>query len=197
MNDEQELVDRLSRGELAAFQELVERHKQSIYYVALDITGNHSDAEDVSQEVFLKVYRSFGTFKRGAKMSSWLHRIAVNASIDHLRRKSAIPDAARKDLFNVDIAELPFPDDRPESDPARRAEDELTRARIERALQRISDRERSVFVLRHYHDLSLKEIAAAMKISTGSVKSYLFRALRKLQKELASAGIGGLEVDHE
>jgi RNA polymerase sigma-70 factor (ECF subfamily) len=197
VNDEQELVDRLSRGELGAFQELVEKHKQNIYYVALDITGNHSDAEDVSQEIFLKVFRSFRTFKRGARMSSWLYRIAVNASIDHLRRKAVLPDAARKDLVHGDIAELPLPDDHPESDPARRAEDELTRARIEQALQRISERERAVFILRHYHDLSLKEVAAVMKISTGSVKSYLFRALKKLQKELASAGIGSLEVDHE
>jgi RNA polymerase sigma-70 factor (ECF subfamily) len=198
VNDEKELVDRLSRGDLGAFQELVEQHKKKVYYIALDIAGNHADAEDISQEVFLKVFRSFKTFRRGARISSWLYRVAVNASIDHLRRKSAMPDTDRRDFLHGDVAEFALPSHNPESDPARRAEGQMMRAQIDKALQKISDQERSVFVLRHYHDLSLKEIAAVMKVSLGSVKSYLFRGLKKLQVELAAAETGpGLEVRHE
>ncbi len=125
MSDEKELVDRLSRGDLGAFQELVEQHKQKVYYIALDIAGNHADAEDISQEVFLKVFRSFKTFRRGARISSWLYRVAVNASIDHLRRKSAMPDTDRRDFLRGDVAELAPPSHDPESDPARRAEGQM------------------------------------------------------------------------
>ncbi len=86
VQDEQVLVDRISSGDSAAFQEFVERYKKKIYYIAYDITGDHNDAEDVSHEVFIKVFRSLKTFRRNAKISSWLYQISVNASIDLLVR---------------------------------------------------------------------------------------------------------------
>ena len=76
MTEEKELIDRLSKGDTAAFRELVETYKKKMYYFALDMVADPADAEDVSQEVFLKAFRSFKTFKRDAKLSSWLYRIA-------------------------------------------------------------------------------------------------------------------------
>lgn len=90
-NDEQNLIDRLYSGDQSAFYDLVGRHKKKIYYIAYDITGDHHEAEDISQEVFMKVYRSLSTFRRDSKMSSWLYQITVNTSIDSLRRKTAKP----------------------------------------------------------------------------------------------------------
>lgn len=86
MTEGKELIDRLGRGEKSAFEELVENYKKKVYYLALDMAGNHPDAEDIPQEVFLKVSRSFKTFNREAKLSSWIYRITDNACIDHLRR---------------------------------------------------------------------------------------------------------------
>ena len=90
--DENALIEGLARSDPRAFRELVERYKKKVFYLALDMAGNPIDAEDISQEVFLKVYRSFATFKRGAKIGSWLYRVTYNASIDHLRRKGAAPE---------------------------------------------------------------------------------------------------------
>lgn len=198
MNEEQTLVERISRGESSAFQELVEQNKKKVYYLALDIVGNHHDAEDISQEVFLKVFRSFKTFKRDSKLSSWLYRITVNASIDHLRKKSAVPEKMQDEFLEEQLEHNPAGSLEFASNPERRAENQILQERIESALQKISAQERSAFVLRHYHDLMLKDIAEAMNISVGTVKSYLFRGIRKLQKELATyRGTSGLEVNHE
>ncbi|MGZ8858481.1 MAG: RNA polymerase sigma factor, partial [Candidatus Aminicenantales bacterium] len=101
--DENAIIEGMARGDQRAFHELVERFKKKVYYLALDMAGNPVDAEDISQEVFLKVYRSFATFRKGAKLSSWLYRITYNASIDHLRRKGAAPEAVADELIESSI----------------------------------------------------------------------------------------------
>jgi RNA polymerase sigma-70 factor, ECF subfamily len=195
LTDEQELIEGLARGDRAAFRTLVETHKKRVYFLALDIVGNPVDAEDVSQEVFLKVFRSFDTFRRGAKLGSWLYRITYNACIDHLRKKALTPEPMEDGALESASGNHPqaFA---PSSgaDPAAAAESVLLRERIERALSAVSPQERAVFLLRHHEDLALGDIAEALGLSVGSVKSYLFRAVRKLRKELLPEG---MEVSHE
>jgi len=136
------------------------------------------------------------TFKREARLSSWLYRIAYNASIDHLRRRPLTPETAEDSV--LDGGSDGFTTSPSSVDPARTAETRLLSAQVEKALQSVSERERTVFLLRHYNDLMLDEIAETMQISVGSVKSYLFRCLRKLQKELAGPGShGSMEVSDE
>src|SRR5688500_20180002 len=81
-----DLIARAASGDTAAFQALVERHRGMVYRVAYQFAGNHFDAEDIAQEVFLKVYRSLDRFRRDAQLTSWLYRIVMNACIDHRRR---------------------------------------------------------------------------------------------------------------
>lgn len=183
MTEEKELIDRLAQGDMTAFRELVEAYKKKMYFFVLDMVGNPADAEDVSQEVFLKAFRSFKTFKREVKLGSWLYRIAYNASIDHLRRRALAPQAVEDTVLDASSAGG-FNDSPSSQDPAQTAENRLLQARVEKALEKVSSRERAVFLLRHYNDLKLDEIAETMQISIGSVKSYLFRCLRKLQKEM-------------
>ena len=182
--DENALIEGMTRGDPRAFRELVETYKKKVYYLALDMAGNPVDAEDISQEVFLKVYRSFSTFRKGAKIGSWLYRVTYNASIDHLRKRGAAPepveDGVLESRSQVDSG---LPGTVP-SDPAAAAESSQLRDRIDQALEKVSPQEKAVFMLRHYDDLMLKDIAESLGLSIGSVKSYLFRAVRKLQKEL-------------
>ncbi len=182
--DENALIEGMTRGDHRAFRELVETYKKKVYYLALDMAGNPVDAEDISQEVFLKVYRSFSTFRKGAKIGSWLYRVTYNASIDHLRKRGAAPepveDGVLESRSQVDSG---LPGTVP-SDPAAAAESNQLRDRIDQALEKVSPQEKAVFMLRHYDDLMLKDIAESLGLSIGSVKSYLFRAVRKLQKEL-------------
>ncbi|HSE39601.1 MAG TPA: sigma factor, partial [Acidobacteriota bacterium] len=81
VSDEQELLSRAQKGDEGAFQTIVDKYKRQMYYLALDLTGNHHDAEDLSQEAFVKAYTSIQGFRGDAKISSWLHRIVVNAHL--------------------------------------------------------------------------------------------------------------------
>lgn len=198
VKDEQVLVDRFCSGDNTAFQELMERYKKKIYYIAYDITADHNDAEDVSQEVFIKMFRSIKTFRRDAKMSSWLYQITVNTCIDSLRRKSSKPKKFIDNIEKVNIKENPPGSGLHAEAPERSAEVSIIQNHISQALEKVSPRERSVFVMRHYNDFKMNEIAEILNISVGTVKSLLFRAIKKLRKELSSyLGNPGLEATYE
>jgi RNA polymerase sigma-70 factor, ECF subfamily len=194
--DEGRVVDQIRGGEPEAFQELVERYKKKIYYLAYDMTGNHQDAEDVSQEVFLRVFRFMKDFRGEAKLSSWLYRITMNVCIDQQRRRGPIIISLHHDVEKE--GEMEIEDSRSPS-PVRQAEADAMQKDIERALQNLTPRERAVFTLRHYNDLMVREIAEILKISDGTVKSLLFRAVRRLRKVLSgySADFAGSRNENE
>jgi RNA polymerase sigma-70 factor (ECF subfamily) len=149
--------------------------------VARDFTGNHHDAEDILQDVLIKAYRSLGDFQGKAKLSSWLHRITINTCIDWGRRGSlqtkAIEDLPPNSGHLVEFS--------PRTNPERQTESARIQERVERALQRLSPLERSIFILRQYQQLPIKEVARVLEKSEGTVKNILWRALQKLQKELS------------
>jgi RNA polymerase sigma-70 factor (ECF subfamily) len=179
--DERILVERASGGDMSAFREIVEVYKRQIYSVSLDFTGNHHDAEDVLQEVLIKVYRSLHKFRGDARLSTWLHRVTVNTCLDR-QRKASVPTTSSEEIPRY--AER-FAASDPRSNPERTAESNRMQEQIDDALSALTPLERSVFVLRNYSGLPLKEVARVLGRSEGTVKNMLWRALRKLQKELA------------
>lgn len=197
-SNEQIIVDRFCGGDHTAFHELVGQYKKKIYYLAYDITGNHQEAEDISQEVFIKMFRSLKKFRRDAKMSSWLYQITVNASIDSIRKKSSKPKRSIDEFDHLHIQEGLTTGGAHNFDPVTSAESSQIQNHISQALQKITPKERTVFVMRHYNELKLNEIAEILNITVGTVKSLLFRAIKKLRKELSSyMGNPVLEVSHE
>ena len=172
------LTERLAAGDPEAFRELVETYKKKFFGLAYEFTRNHADAEDVSQMAFIKIFRSIDTFKKGSSLNSWLYRIVANTAIDHIRKRPFFPAGFPE---SATAASGPKGED-----PAASAERQQLRGRIERALGAVSERERMAFILHHDHGLSLKEIAEIQGVTLGSVKSYIFRSIRKLQKELSA-----------
>jgi RNA polymerase sigma-70 factor, ECF subfamily len=178
------LIEQAKRGDRRAFRELVLLHRKSVFAVAFDLTGSAEEAEDLSQEVFLKMYRSLDHFRSEAKLSTWLYRIAVNTWIT-MQRRGAAKLRAREDTMNgEDEMAYTIADIRPDADPSVTAEVALLNERIKRALETLTPRERAVFVLRHYQDLKIADVGIALGISEGTVKSLLFRALGKLRNSL-------------
>lgn len=182
--DEARWADRLITGDPSAFRAFVEAHQRKVYGLAYEMTRNHADAEDISQVSFMKVHKSIGTIKKGSGLNSWLYRIVYNTTLDHIRKRPFYPREAGPSLGGEALFDGP-PD--PGAGPEKAAEASALRRRIDEALARISERERAVFILRHYHDLKVREIAKTLGISLGSAKSYLFRSLRKLQEQLSEA----------
>ena len=183
-NDEKELIRRLQAGETSAFRVLVENHNRALFNLAYDLLGNAQDAEDISQEAFIKVYRGIGEFRGEAQLSSWMYRIVVNLCLNR-RRKKAVSAMELRESFEDDDMHPPTPTSDHEANPEKATESEMIRQHLRRALDRLSPQQRTIFILRHDDDLALAEIGKMLKISEGTVKSQLFRALRKLQEVLA------------
>jgi RNA polymerase sigma-70 factor (ECF subfamily) len=182
--EDRELVEHACDGNEVAFRVLIERYKKKIYAVALDMTGDHHNAEDISQDVFLKAFRSLSGFRGRASVNTWLYRMTVNACIDRSRKKAWKAMKPKGALTDDDL----HPHERSHerlSDPEKELEKTLLQQHIRQALDSLTQRERAVFVLRHYHSMPLKEISECLNVTVGTVKSTLFRALKRLQEKLA------------
>jgi RNA polymerase sigma-70 factor (ECF subfamily) len=185
MTDEQLLVKRICDGDSNAFRELVESQRERVYFLSMDLTGNQQDAEDLSQEVFIKAFCSIQNFKGESKISTWLYRITVNVYIDGKRRKRFLKESLEDNQNSYSNFTHSQNYNRENFHPENYTEEKMIQFHIEKALQKLSPRERSVFVLRHYQELDLKEISELLNVAEGTVKSLLFRAIQKLQTVLA------------
>lgn len=180
------LVERIQRGEKAACAECIERHAPGVYRLALRLTGNAAEAEDVVQETFLSAFKAIDKFENRSSLATWLYRIAHNAALMRLRR-------ARPDQVSVDDEEL-FGEGflvpaqlhdwccLPEQD----FESSETRAELERAIKDLPEKLRVVFVMRELEGLSTEETAQALGISIDATKVRLHRARLQLRERLSS-----------
>jgi RNA polymerase sigma-70 factor (ECF subfamily) len=183
-----DLITRAAGGDPAAFQALVERYRSMVYRVAYQFAGNHYDAEDIAQDVFIKVYRSLGTFRQDAQLSSWLYRIVMNACIDHRRRHA--PAGAAPFGEEAEYRLLNTPEETPGPEEQAYA-GELGDA-ITAEIDRLPPGQRIVFIMRHHQGLKLGEIATALGLAEGTVKRQLHSAVHRLRRALAreQAGTG-------
>jgi RNA polymerase sigma-70 factor (ECF subfamily) len=175
---ETELIARAKRGDVDAFCLLVSSHRRSMHTLALRFCGNHHDAEDLSQEVFLKAYRAMDRFRGDSSFQSWLHRIMVNSFLNHKRRKK-LPRAA-------DVTEgVGFPMARSD----RTAFNNVMVQQILQYLEEVPVRQRLMFVMKHQEGLTYEEIADYFGTSVGTVKRTVFRLVEKLRQKFHSPGI--------
>jgi RNA polymerase sigma-70 factor, ECF subfamily len=188
--DERTLVAQAQAGNRAAFEELVRRHDRDVLRLALNLMKRAEDVHDVYQEAFLKVYRNLHRFRFECSFYTWLYRIVTNVCLDHLRRRQARPEDQAPELGSAHHEENPRDffehqrEHRPTLDPERQLFGKEIQARIARAMERLSPRERIVFEMKHYHGLKLRAIGDALGTTEETVKNSLFRATRKLRSEL-------------
>jgi RNA polymerase sigma-70 factor (ECF subfamily) len=169
-------------GDSEAFRALVERHSRAVFRLAHRMTGNASDAEDVVQETFLKAYRQLSRFESRANFGTWVHRIAVNCSIDLIRarpHREAGHDATDlEQLGAADTAEPGLPS------PERLMLSAEVQGRISDAMTALSKMERAAFVLRHFEGQSIDEISRTLGLKTNATKHSIFRAVKKMRQAL-------------
>lgn len=185
MTEEQNWIKKAQVGDREAFRKLVEIYQRQLFAFAYDLTGNFQDAEDLSQEVFLKMWRKLDTFRKEAKLSSWLYRIAMNTFIDRSRGKNARVHKMKDDLEDLKLAKADYRDGEPFMNPEAQVEANWMQEQVKRALDALTPKERVIFTLRLYQDLKMSDISDRLGVTTGTVKSLLFRATKKLQKELS------------
>jgi RNA polymerase sigma-70 factor (ECF subfamily) len=171
--DDAALVEACLAGHREAFEPLVERHRRQVYHVCFRFVGNHDDASDLAQDVFVRAYRGLRGFKGKSAVGTWLYRIAVNVCLNRLSLKGVRPeplDPSQADRLAV----------QPDAELLR---DERA-AQVRAAIARLPKKQRVTLILRVYHELSHDEIAAILGSSVGAVKANYFHALANLRKLL-------------
>ena len=174
--DEAQLVDRLRRGDPRAFEELVIAYQHRVFGVALRMLGSRAEAEEAAQEVFLRAHRAVADFRGGAKLSTWLYTIASRLCMNRLA------SGERRLLREGEEALARIPSGH--ASPADELERSERDAALHRAIAELSDERRMVVVLRDLEGLSYEEIAAALDLELGTVRSRLHRARLDLKEKL-------------
>jgi RNA polymerase sigma-70 factor, ECF subfamily len=186
--DDTMLIREAQRGNRAAFEELVRHYDQAVLRLALHLTGSEHDAQDIYQDAFLKAYKNVGSFRFECSFYTWIYRIVTNLCLDHLRkrqvRKEDAPVAVDSSGGEYDLLDQ-VPDGRAAANPEKDLMARELGSRINRALQKLTPRERMVFELKHYHGLKLRTVGEILHTTEETAKNTLFRATQKLRGSLA------------
>jgi RNA polymerase sigma-70 factor, ECF subfamily len=183
-SDEQ-IVERALTGDAEAFGELVKRWERRIFALAYGMLGREEDARDATQETFLAAFRNLRGFRGEAKVSSWLHRIAVNQCITRQRRAKVRNEAALDDEAEKDASSFSTP---LEHSPGRVTEGREQIEAVRRAVKSLPIELRQVVVMKEFEELTFREIADALDLPLSTVKSRLYTAFRQLQMRLQKFG---------
>lgn len=177
------IVSRCHAGEASAFQELYYQHRSTVYRIVSRMICNDADRDEVTQDVFLQVFRSLGNYRGNAKLSTWIHRIAINVVLQHIRRKrSRVQLRLESDLSaNSALATLTSTERDPESEAVQKER----LSAIGRALGKLAPKKRAALVLHDFEGLPAKEVAAVVGAPVLTVRTRLFYARREFYAELS------------
>jgi RNA polymerase sigma-70 factor (ECF subfamily) len=179
------LLERVQAGDREAFMTIIRLYQQKVFVMAYSILRDREDALDAVQETFLRLYQKAGLYKPGNSFQGWLLQMAKNISIDSYRKHQM---KRREWETTKPIDEIPVA-----AEPARTGDSAAAdlRSAFARSVETLANRQKMVFIMRHYNELQFNEISEAMKISIGTAKSLHFKAVQNLRKRLAPVlGIG-------
>jgi RNA polymerase sigma-70 factor (ECF subfamily) len=180
-SSDEQIVARAQAGDAEAFGEIVRRWERRIFALSFGMLGREEDARDATQETFLAAFRNLRGFRGEAKVSSWLHRIAINQCITRQRRAKVRGETALDDEGEADGASFTTP---AHASPARVAEARQRTEAVRRAVNALPPELRQVIVMKEFEELTFQEIALALELPLSTVKSRLYTALKQLQMRL-------------
>ena len=181
LTSDENIVERALTGDAEAFGELVRRWERRIFALSYGMLGREEDARDATQETFLAAFRNLRGFRGEAKVSSWLHRIAVNQCITRQRRAKVRSESALEDEQENNAAIFAAP---VHYSPALTTEGRQQQQAVRRAVNSLPIELRQVVVMKEFEDLTFREIADALDVPLSTVKSRLYTALKQLQMRL-------------
>jgi len=179
------LIDRIKKGDQQAFKLLFDKYHLKVFNTCMGFMHNKNDAEDITQDVFIEVYKSVNKFRRESKFSTWIYRIAVNKSLNHIRdnKKSNWLNNIETLIAGTKNNEVEIKDTLG-TDPEIIFENTEKADMLHRAIDSLPKNQKIAFTLNKYEDLSYKQISEVMDISLSSVESLIHRAKKNLQKKL-------------
>ena len=183
--EESELIARAQTGDVEAFCELAANHQRSLYLLALKYSGNHHDAEDLTQEVMLNAYRAIHQFKGMSSFRTWLARIMVNSFLNQKRKSDPLVSAQRQDT-TADQFEAGLSQPKTHRSSERGVHNRLIMQQVLELLRAVPERQRLMFLMKHQEGMTCEEIARTMGTSVGTVKKTLFRVVDRLRQHFAA-----------
>ncbi|HMD13938.1 MAG TPA: RNA polymerase sigma factor [Bacteroidota bacterium] len=169
-----ELIELFRHGDVTGFNELVRRYQEKVYWIARRTMGNHEDADDVVQDVFVRVFEKLKYFRGDANFYTWLYRVTVNVSLNALRKKRI------KDILPFDeLFEETLPADN-QTDRAMYEQEYQTI--LEKAIDRLPAKQKAAFMMRYYDEMTYEDMAKILHTSVGGLKANYFHALKKIQE---------------
>ena len=187
VTSDEQMVERALSGDPEAFGQIVQRWERRIFALAFGMLGREEDARDATQETFLAAFRNLRGFRGEARVSSWLHRIAVNQCITRQRRAKVRSETGLEDEAEKNAAVFALPAD---VSPARTAEREERSIAVRRAVCALPPDLRQVVVMKEFEELTFQEISHVLDVPLSTVKSRLYTALRQLEMRLQKFGRG-------
>jgi len=179
-------IQELKNGSQAAFKLLVEKNKNQVINTCFGFVNNYSIAEDLAQDVFVEVYESINQFNEDSKLSTWIYRIAVNKSLDHLRKAKRKKRWAELTRINMDEKEDTDNYYTDSVTPENTLENNERIKILNTAVNSLPENQKTAFTLHKYEELSYKDISEIMNTSISSIESLMFRAKKNLQKKLTN-----------
>lgn len=182
---DRELVARAQSRDMAAYDELIRRYQRKIYQLVYNMTSNREDAEDLTQDVFVKAYKVLSYFKGESSFYTWVYRIAVNQTINYLKKRNRRAAMSLDDMDQAVERDPDYVELRARESTVREVSLSELQKRLNEALQNLSEKHRAVVVLHDIQGIQKEEIGRMLGCSEGTVKSRLFYARKELQQYLA------------
>jgi RNA polymerase sigma-70 factor (ECF subfamily) len=171
---DEELITSFQNGDESAFNKLVLRYQERIYWTIRRFVGHHDDADDILQDVFIRVYNSLNEFRGESNFFTWLYRISVNVSLNFLKKRKIRMVLRIDESISESVASG--------TDPVLEYEEKEKQEIIRNAIEKLPLKQKTVFVLRFYEQLSYEEISKILKISIGGLKANYFHAIKKIEE---------------
>lgn len=179
---EKKLIELSVSGDIEAFETLIQSHQKRVYNIALRMTGNPEDAQELAQDAIVRAFTSIGKFRGDSSFSTWLYRITINVCTDFLRkrRKTTVISMEQGPVSNENNQGIQIEEEAPGPDEL--AEKKQLKELVREAIDLLSDEHKQVLILRDIMDMSYKEIANTLNVNEGTIKSRLNRARAGLKK---------------
>lgn len=186
MIDDDELIQRISKKEQTAFEQLVKRYQSMVLNICYGFIGDYHQAEETAQDVFVQIYKKAGSFRHESKVSTWIYRIAVNLSLNSIRRNKRL-------MWIKNIGFSPLDESQAEKipigvqidEPAALLEQKESKRILRSAVDHLPHKQRTAFILNQFEGLSAEEISKILKVPINAVEVRIHRAKRKLQSVLS------------